>query len=171
MQFYIIFFKLLNISWEISLQLFLTSTPFVFTASVKQFVFGDIKIWSILHKCIPLLIKSYCINYGYIYCAQSLIRVWPFVTPWTVPTRLLCPWGPPGKNTRVGCHFLFQGIFLTQGLNLCLLHWQADSLPLSCLGSPLDLFNSRLLPKRKLYITSFSSLKISTLKQLLKNLA
>ena len=34
---------------------------------------------------------------------------------------------------------LLQGIFLTQGLNLCLLcllHWQADSLPLSYLGSP-----------------------------------
>ena len=27
----------------------------------------------------------------------------------------------PGKNTRVGCHFLLQGIFLIQGLNLCLL--------------------------------------------------
>ena len=25
------------------------------------------------------------------------------------PTRLLCPWGSPGKNTRGGCHFLFQG--------------------------------------------------------------
>ena len=22
------------------------------------------------------------------------------------PTRLLCPWNPPGKNTGVGCHFL-----------------------------------------------------------------
>ena len=33
------------------------------------------------------------------------------------------------------CHFLLQGIFPTQGLNLCLLHWQADSLPLSHLGS------------------------------------
>ena len=32
----------------------------------------------------------------------------------------------PGKNTRVGCHFLLQGIFLTQGLNLCLLNWQVD---------------------------------------------
>ena len=30
-----------------------------------------------------------------------------------------------------------QGIFLTQGLNLCLLHRQADSLPLSLLASPL----------------------------------
>ena len=33
------------------------------------------------------------------------------------PTRLLCPWNSPGKNTRVGCHFLLQGIFLTLGLN------------------------------------------------------
>jgi len=27
------------------------------------------------------------------------------VTPWTVATRLLCPWDSPGKNTGVGCHF------------------------------------------------------------------
>ena len=31
------------------------------------------------------------------------------------PTRLLCPWDSPGKNTRAGCHALLQGIFLTQG--------------------------------------------------------
>ena len=48
-----------------------------------------------------------------------------------LPARLLCPWDFPGKNTGVGCHFLLQGILLTQGLNLRLLHflhWQADSL-------------------------------------------
>ena len=50
------------------------------------------------------------------------------------PAMLLCPWDFPGKNTGVGCHFLLQGIFPTQGLNLRLLHWQADSLPLSHLG-------------------------------------
>ena len=33
------------------------------------------------------------------------------------PTRLLCPWDFPGKNTGIGCYFLFQGIFLTQGSN------------------------------------------------------
>ena len=27
------------------------------------------------------------------------------------PTRLLCPWDSPGKNTGVGCHALLQGIF------------------------------------------------------------
>ena len=35
----------------------------------------------------------------------------------------------------VGFHFLLQGIFLTQGSNLNLLHWQADSLPLNHKGS------------------------------------
>ena len=45
----------------------------------------------------------------------------------------LCPWKFPGKNTGVGCHFLLQEIFLTQGSNLCfwcLLHRQVDSLPI-----------------------------------------
>ena len=42
------------------------------------------------------------------------------------PTRLLCPWNFPGKNTGMGCHFLLKGIFPTQGLNLHLL--------LSCIG-------------------------------------
>ena len=55
------------------------------------------------------------------------------------PVRILCPGNFPGKNPGVGCHFLLQGIFPTQGSNphlLCVLHWQADSLPLSHLGSP-----------------------------------
>ena len=38
------------------------------------------------------------------------------------PTRLLCPWNSPGKNTGVGCHFLIQGIFPIQGSNLGLPH-------------------------------------------------
>ena len=39
----------------------------------------------------------------------------------------------PGKDTGVGCHALLQGIFPTQGSIqrlLCLLQWQAGSLPL-----------------------------------------
>ena len=31
-------------------------------------------------------------------------------------------WNFPGKSTGLGCHFLFQEIFLTQGLNPGLLH-------------------------------------------------
>ena len=51
------------------------------------------------------------------------------------PARLLCPWDFSSKNTGEGCHCLLQGIFLSQGLNLYFLPWQADSLPLSHLGS------------------------------------
>ena len=48
------------------------------------------------------------------------------------PTRLLCPWDSPVKNTGVGCHALLRGIFLTWQRNphlFRLLHWQAGSLP------------------------------------------
>ena len=38
------------------------------------------------------------------------------------PTRFLCPWDSPGKNTGVGCHSLLQGIFPAQGSNPGLLH-------------------------------------------------
>ena len=38
------------------------------------------------------------------------------------PSRLLCPWDPPGKNTGVGCHALLQGTFPIQGMNPGLLH-------------------------------------------------
>ena len=37
-------------------------------------------------------------------------------------TRLFCLWNSPGKNTGGDCHFLLQGIFLTQGSNAGLLH-------------------------------------------------
>ena len=42
---------------------------------------------------------------------------------------------PPGFNTGVGCHFLLQGIFLTEESNPHLLCLQVDSLPLSPQGS------------------------------------
>ena len=57
------------------------------------------------------------------------------------PFRLLCPWNSLAKNTGVGYHSLLQGIVLNQGSNpclLCLLHWQAGSLPVAPLGKPKD---------------------------------
>ena len=33
------------------------------------------------------------------------------------PTRLLCPWDSPGRNTGVSSHSLLQGIISTQGSN------------------------------------------------------
>ena len=43
--------------------------------------------------------------------------------PGLQPARLLCPWDSPGKSTVVGCDFLLQGIFPTQGSNPYLLHF------------------------------------------------
>ena len=64
-----------------------------------------------------------------------------FATPQTVATSLLCPWDFPGKNTGVGCHGLLQGIFPTQGSNLCLMSpaLQVDSSPFEPSGKLLTL--------------------------------
>ena len=55
--------------------------------------------------------------------SESEVTQWcpALCDPWTVPDSLLHPWDSPGKITGVGCHFLLQGIFPTQGLNPSLL--------------------------------------------------
>ena len=61
--------------------------------------------------------------------------------------RLLCPWDFLGKNIGVACHFLLQGIFLTQGSYLGLLHCRQITYCLSRLGSPWSkhlLFGNKL---------------------------
>ena len=52
---------------------------------------------------------------------QSLSRVWLFATLWTVACEAPLSMGFSSKNTGVSCHFLLQGIFLTQELKLSLL--------------------------------------------------
>ena len=55
------------------------------------------------------------------------------------PARLLCLWDSPGKNPGVGCQFLLEGIFPTQGSNprlLSLLPCKCIPYPLSHRGSP-----------------------------------
>jgi len=48
-------------------------------------------------------------------CAPHLLGMSNSLQPHGLqPTRLLCPWDSPGKNTGVGCHFLCQGIFWPQ---------------------------------------------------------
>jgi len=62
------------------------------------------------------------------------------------------------KNTRVGCHFLLQGITLTQRSNLCLLcllHWQVDSLPLHHLRVHSSI---SLLLIKSTYLIKFNSI-------------
>ena len=55
--------------------------------------------------------------------------------PGMYPARLPCPWNFPGKKTRVGYHSLLQEIFLTQRLNLGLLHCRQILYHLSHQGS------------------------------------
>ena len=54
---------------------------------------------------------------------KLLIHARLFVTPWIVAcTKLLRPWDFQAKSTGVGCRFLLQGIFPTQGSNPGLSH-------------------------------------------------
>ena len=89
--------------------------------------------------------------------AQSLSRVQLFWNP------MDC--SPPGSSVRrilqarilewvANC--LLQVIFQTQGLNPCLLHWQADSLTLSYQGSPMG----KLLQVNYFFRPSFLSCRI-----------
>ena len=67
------------------------------------------------------------------------------------PTRALYPWDSPAKNNGVGCHALPQGVFPTQGSNmclLCLLHWHVGSLLLPHLGRWEFLGNFGIIWKR-----------------------
>ena len=61
------------------------------------------------------------------WCYLVSTYVWLLQPHGRQPTRLLCPWYFPGRNTAVGCHFLLQGIFLTQGI-------EPASLVSPCLG-------------------------------------
>ena len=55
--------------------------------------------------------------------------------PWTAAHQVPLSMGFPGKNTGVGYHFLLQGIFLTQGSNLGLVHCRETFHRLSHQGS------------------------------------
>ena len=57
-----------------------------------------------------------CVHYVASVVSDSLRPYGPY------PASLLCPWDSPSKSTGVGCHFLLQGIFPTQGRNQLPLH-------------------------------------------------
>ena len=75
-------------------------------------------------------------------CVCSVTQMYNSVTPWTIACQAPLSWDYPGKNTKVGCIVLLQGIFSTQGSNphlLYLSHWQENSLILWHLGSCLEM--------------------------------
>ena len=60
-----------------------------------------------------------------------------------LPARLLHPWEFPGKNNGVGCHFLLQGTFPTQGLNPGFPHCRQTPYTLNHQGSHFRIWTSR----------------------------
>ena len=77
------------------------------------------------------------------FCQSAVYSVTPLCLtpcrPWTVALQAPLSMAFSRQDTGVGSHVLLQGMFPTQGSNpslLHLLHWQADSLPLSHLESP-----------------------------------
>ena len=64
------------------------------------------------------------------------------------PTRLLCPWDFPGKNTGMVCHFFLQVLFSPQGVKPVFPTLQADSLPMSHHGSQAHIHTSPCLSTR-----------------------
>ena len=63
-------------------------------------------------------------SYYQMYCVCCCSVVSDCATAWTVTHQAPLPWDFQGKNTVGVCHSILQGIFLTQGLNPCLLLWQ-----------------------------------------------
>ena len=85
---------------------------------------------------------------------KSLSHVQLFATLWTVsPPGSSVHGDSPHKNIGMGC--LFQEIFPTQGSNphlLCLLHWQANSLPLVTPGKPPKRVQMNLFTKQNVEV-------------------
>ena len=86
-----------------------------------------------------------CLGNFVVVVIQFLSCVWLFAIPWTAAGQAPLSMGFPRQEYWNGCHFLVQGIFPTQGLNLGLLPWQGDSLPLTHQGSPRHLHTLNLL--------------------------
>ena len=78
-------------------------------------------------------------------CSQSLSHVQLFMTLWAVSCQDSPSMHFLGRNTGAGCHFLLEGVFLTQRPNphpLLLLHWQVGFFTTELPGKPYKTLNS-----------------------------
>ena len=108
---YLVFFTILTILWNL-----VDCIYFLVHCQCTQLGYKVRREEScVVHGCIPH-IQHMCVC---VLVTQSCPTLQPHELQ---PTRILCLWNSPGKNTGVGCHFLLQRIFLTQGLNPGLLH-------------------------------------------------
>ena len=111
-----------------------------------------------------------------------LSHIWLFVTQWTVePAWFICPWDSLGKNTGVGCHFLFHrgssrprdgtqvsciagGFFIAWATREAqvAVNWLQSLLPCRSVGwgSP-DIFVAQKRPEIEIFIWYFSILNFA----------
>ena len=96
------------------------------TMAGHKFNIGKRSSFLAFGQLLPAILQSGLINFVSLLCSplvsesevKLLSRARLFATLWTVAcTRLLHPWDCLGKSTGVGCRFLLQGIFPTQGSN------------------------------------------------------
>ena len=101
----------------------------------------------------------------HISCVCVLSRVPLFVTPWTAAHQAPLSMEFSRQEYWMNCHFLLQGIFLTQVSNrhlLCLLHCQADCSPL---GTQLRSVSFMLFPKALNWCSCFlRAVRVGTFK-------
>ena len=94
---------------------------------VFMFIFKIISKMEILLRPLRAGLENWIVNERFskpvIMCAQSLESCPTLFNPMDCsPPGSLYSWDSPGRNSRVGCCSLAQGVFSTQGSNLCLLH-------------------------------------------------
>ena len=126
----------------------------------KQFVWAHWLCWLDSNKCIYKTSRDF-MNYEMQNISSSVMSD-SSQSHWLQPSRLLCPWNSPGKNTGVGSHSLLQGIFWIQGLNLCLLHCRQIFYHLSHQGSlswTILMFNIENIPL--FFLSTFSYLSLT----------
>ena len=90
-----------------------------------------LKLFSMHTHTTPYQHKCFCGGES-VSCSAVSSSLWPH----GLPARLLCLWNAPGKNARMDCHSLLQGIFQTQELNQGLQHYRQILYHLSHQESP-----------------------------------
>ena len=117
---------------------------------------SDVSLGSLMQPFLAATMMVYLtgVTFFFFSCWMVSDSLWPHGLQ---PTRLLCPWDSPGKNTGVGCHAFLQGILSTQGLNPRLLHCRQI---LYCLRHKAVTFNATKQTSRQRYFRWWKNLSV-----------
>ena len=103
-------------------------------------------------------------TYALVYACMHAQLCPTLCNPWTVAHQASLSMGFPRQEYWSGLHFLLQKVFRIHGSNpsvLCLLHWQAGSLPLAPHGKPIHEFRHSI----NISYTKLCEREASTLQQ------